>query len=142
MSYSITLSGDGSYLILKITGNINRRLALKYSLEAHTLGKELGISRFLVDLTESRNVDSPIDTYEFAYKDLRSEPRINRAARIALLVRPGDRSYDFTETVVRNSGLDVALFTDRELVKCYLLAASRLELARKQKHTATLLSFR
>ncbi|MCG3208590.1 MAG: hypothetical protein FOGNACKC_02201 [Anaerolineae bacterium] len=135
MSYSITLSADGLYLILKVTGNINRRLAMKYNLEAHILGKESGVNRFLIDLTESRNVDSPVDTYEFAYKDLRSEPGINRAARIALLVHPCDHSYNFMEIVLRNSGLDVTLFADRELAERYLLAASRLEWVRKQRRS-------
>ncbi|MCG3211059.1 MAG: hypothetical protein FOGNACKC_04696 [Anaerolineae bacterium] len=120
MSYSISPSDDGLYLILKITGNINRRVAMEYNLKAHAIGAELGISRYLVDLTESRNIDSAVDTYEFAYNDMRQEPQISRAARIALVVAPGDHSHDFVETVARNSGLDVVIFTDRAAAEQYL----------------------
>ncbi len=119
MSYSISPSDDGSYLILKITGDINRQTAMQYNLKAHAAGAELGISCYLVDLTESRNVDSTVDTYEFAYQDMRDEPRISRSARIALLVAPGDHSHDFVETVARNSGLNVVIFTDRAAAEEY-----------------------
>jgi hypothetical protein len=32
------------------------------ALEAHSLGKELGINLFLVDVTEAKNIDSYVDS--------------------------------------------------------------------------------
>jgi hypothetical protein len=122
MSYSITVSEDGSYIILTVSGEYHRRLAMQYNLETHALGKELGIDRFLLDMTESRNVESVTSKYVFAYEDMQNAPEINRRARVALLVNPDDHSHDFIVTVTRNSGLDVTLFTDRQLAIQHLIS--------------------
>jgi hypothetical protein len=37
---------------------------------------------------------------------------IDKYARIATLVNPDDHSHDFIETVARNAGLNVKIFTD------------------------------
>ena len=122
MAYSITPSDDGKYIILKVTGDFNRKLAIQYDLESHALGKSLGISRYLVDLTEARNTNTTVEDYEFAYRDMKT-PEIDRMAVVAILVSPGDHSHDFTETVTRNAGLNTKLFTDRDLAIRYLLQA-------------------
>ena len=121
MSYSITPSEDGKYIILKHWGEINSELAMKRNLEAHALGAKLGISRHLVDVTEARNVDSATKTYKFAYEDMKDPSGIDKKARIAVLVSPEDHSHDFVETVTRNAGQDVTLFRDRELAIRHLL---------------------
>ncbi|MBW1985270.1 MAG: hypothetical protein JRI53_11180, partial [Deltaproteobacteria bacterium] len=72
MNYTITPSKDGKYIILKIQGEINRQSAMKQNLEAHTLGGKLGINRYLVDVTESRNTDSVMESYDFAYEDMKN----------------------------------------------------------------------
>ncbi len=122
MAYSITPSDDGKYIIMKVTGDFNRKLAIQYDLESHALGKSLGISRYLVDLTEARNTNTTVEDYEFAYRDMKT-PEIDRMAVVAILVSPGDHSHDFTETVTRNAGLNTKLFTDRDLAIRYLLQA-------------------
>jgi hypothetical protein len=120
-SYTITPATDGPYIILEVTGNINRQLAMQQNIEAHALGKQLRLNRYLVDVTEARNTDSVADSYDFAYKDMSDTPQIDRAARVATLVRPGDSSHDFIEIVAKNAGLDVTLFSDRELAVRHLL---------------------
>ena len=95
-------------------------MGTEYNLQAHALGKKLGINRYLVDVTEARNVDNTFEKYNFAYKDMKQEPAIDKAARVAILVSPGDHSHDFIETVTRNIGLDVTLFTDRQKAIEYL----------------------
>jgi hypothetical protein len=117
----ITPSEDGKYIILKHYGEINSELAMKRNLEAHALGAKLGITRHLVDVTEARNVDSPMNTYKFAYEDMRIPPGINLNASVAVLVSPEDHSHDFVETVTRNAGQNVTLFRDRESAIKYLL---------------------
>jgi hypothetical protein len=120
MNYTITPSVDGKYIILTVKEEINRKTAMQQNLEAHALGRKLGINRYLVDVTEARNTDSIQDSYDFAYKDMRETEDIDRLARIAVLVSPGDHSHDFIETVSRNTGLTVEIFTDLELAKLFL----------------------
>lgn len=114
MDYRIIPSEDRKYIILKIIGNISRESAMRCNVEAHGMGKRLGINRFLTDLTESRNVESTFENYKFAYQDMKQNAEIDRHARVAVLVDPEDHSHDFIETVARNSGLNVTLFRDRK----------------------------
>jgi hypothetical protein len=120
MSYSITKSEDEKYIILKAVGNIDRHLSTQYYLEAHALGAELGINRYLIDFTQCRNTDTILRNYKFAFMDMQN-PGIDKTARTAMLVDPNDHTYDFIETLLVNSGIDVSLFRDKELAIWYLL---------------------
>ncbi len=121
MPYAINLSGDGKYIILTIKGEINRKIAMPQNLEAHELGRNLGISRYLVDVTEARNTDSILDQHDFAYKDMQENKGIDRSARVAALISPSDHSHDFIETVAKNSGFNLRLFNDRKKAERFLL---------------------
>ena len=70
MNYTITPSSDGSHIRIKVKGDINRTSALGMNRDAHALGMKLNIHRYLVDITESRNTDSVLNNYEFAYRDM------------------------------------------------------------------------
>ena len=121
MSYTITPADDGSYIFIKVKGEITRKTAMQQNLEAHALGRRLKIRRYLVDVTEARNVDPAFQNYEFAYSDMQKSDAVDRSARVATLVHPEDHSHDFIETVAQNAGLQVRLFTDLELAKQYLM---------------------
>ena len=56
----------------------------------------------------------------FAYKDMQLAEGIDLNAIVATLVSPDDHSHDFIETVSRNAGLNVTLFTDLDLAKQHL----------------------
>ena len=114
MSCTINASENGKYIIQKVIGTYNRKLALKNDIEAHALGKKLGINRYLVDVVECINTESSAEKYKFAYEDMKTES-IDRSARVAILTHPDDHSHDFIETVIRNAGFDVTLFRDRKL---------------------------
>lgn len=120
MAYSITLSERSEYIILKITGETNRRSTGEVVAEAHALGKETGIHRYLMDLREARNTDRIFDQYEFVREDLPRIEDFNRAAVVAALVAPNDHSHDFVETATRNAGLLIKLFTDLDTAIAYL----------------------
>jgi len=121
MYYTISPSEDEKYIILKVQGEINRKDAMVQNLEAHALGKEKGINRYLVDVTEAKNTDSITNNYEFAYTDIKKTESIDKTAHVAILVSPEDHSHDFIETVARNSGLNVTIFNDPELARQHLL---------------------
>lgn len=111
--YSIAPSDDEKYIILKVVGQFGRQQALAWHLESHKMGQEMDIDRFLLDFTEGRNTDTVMRNYTFVSQDMRS-PGINLKARIAMLVSPYDHSHDFIEAMLKQEGVDVALFYDRE----------------------------
>jgi len=120
-SYTIYPSEDGKYIVLEQRGELNGELATSRVQEAHRLGAELGITRYLVDLTEARNVNSVSKTYQYAYKDSKTSAGTNRNLRVSMLVKPEDHTHDFVETALRNAGHNVTLFRDRELAIEHLL---------------------
>lgn len=75
MEFIITRAENGKYILIKAIGDITRHEAMKQNIQAHALGEKLGIHCYLADLTESRNVESVVDDYEFAYDDMQKEPK-------------------------------------------------------------------
>ena len=120
MTYSIAASEDKKYIIVKVVGNISRQLAIQYNLEAHALGKELGIDRFLLDFTECKNTDTVLRNYKYVYDDMKN-PGINQEARTVMLVSPSDHSHDFIEALFKDAGADFTLFHDLGLALWHLL---------------------
>lgn len=120
MEYTIHPSDDGRYIILKVTGEITADQMMACNIETHAAGEKLGVFRYLVDVTEARNVDSVINNYQFAYRDLRGRTDMNKSARVAILADPEDASHDFAETVMRNAGVNVKLFKDRDAAISHL----------------------
>lgn len=121
MECKIFPSEDGKYIILKVIGNITRKTMLSQNLQAHALGRQLNIRRYLVDVTEARNTETSLENYEFAYVDMQEVPGIDKFARVAILASPGDHSHDFVETVSRNAGLNVKIFTTADQAKRFLM---------------------
>jgi len=121
MSYEISVSEDGNYIITKHWGKITSELVIKRTLEAHALGEKLGITKHLMDVTEARNIDSVTNSYTFANEKISSTPGINMSVRVAVLVSSDDHSHDFIETVTRNAGQDITIFRDRKLAIHHLL---------------------
>jgi hypothetical protein len=119
---SIAPSHDRTYIILRVAGDYTRQRALAHTIEAHRLGRALGINRYLVDMTESRNAESVLANYEFARQEIWDAPEIDKTALVAIVVSPDDHSHDFVETVARNAGLLVRIFRDRALAERHLSA--------------------
>ncbi|MDO9510337.1 MAG: hypothetical protein Q7J34_01140 [Bacteroidales bacterium] len=121
MTYSITFSEDKSFIILHVQGELTREMAMQFNIEAHQLGKKMGIKRYLVDLSQAVNVESVMENYNFAYKDMVEVPSIDRTAIVAMLVSPDDHSHDFIETLSINTGLNVRLFRDRDAAMKHIM---------------------
>jgi hypothetical protein len=120
MSHSIRVSEDGKYIIVQARGQISRLDVIQFFIEAHALGAEHGLDRYLVDFTECRNTDTVLRNYTLAYEDMK-DPRISHSACMALLVSPTDHSHDFLESLMCNAGNDVTLFHDRDVAVWHLL---------------------
>ena len=121
MGYSITASVDGKYVVIKVEGTVTRHSAMQWVLEAHALGRQLQIHRYLVDVTRARNTDPVIENYDFAYVDMQSGG-FDRSARTATLAAPDDASHDFVATAIGNAGGNFKLFKDREQAMRFLTA--------------------
>ena len=120
MSYTITPAKDGDYILVEVHGPVTHEIGIKWTLEAHALGKKLGIRKHLVDVTDAVNEDSTVDQYRFANSGLTEHESFDRYSRIAVLVDPQDHSHDFIETVCRNVGLNFRLFRSRNEAMAFL----------------------
>ncbi len=119
MDHEIFVSADGSYIALRIIGKTGRHRMAQVE-EAHALGAQRDIHRFLVDLRDAVNVESPVQDYRMAYTDFPAAPQVDLHARVAALTVPGDHSHDFLVTVFRNSGAWIEQFDDLEMAEAYL----------------------
>ena len=120
MPHRTYVSDDSTYIIQEVRGEITRATQLQAIIEAHGLGLKLGINKFLVDITNARNVESVAESFNFAYSDLRNSPLVSKGTCNAVLVAPDDHSHDFVEVVLANSGRDAKFFRDRNDAIAYL----------------------
>lgn len=111
MTFTVEFAQDGRYVIIRMMGNITTARMRKATKAAHDKGVEAGINNFLFDMRNGRNVESVAANYQYAYHDMRNLD-FSRSARAALLTAPDDRSHDFMETLCRNAGYNVRVFTD------------------------------
>ncbi len=121
MECNICISEDRNYILLKVTGSFTAQSFMKFIVEAHTLGREMDIHCYLVDVTKARNIDSALGSYKFACQDMKSTPGIDRLAKVAGLISPGDHSHDFAQITSTNAGMFLKLFTDITEARNYLL---------------------
>jgi hypothetical protein len=121
MNYTIAPSADGTFIILKVKGEITGQTAMQFITEAHAFGREQQVRSYLVDVTQAINTDTISGNYEFAYSDMHKTEGIDQLARVAILTSPDDHSHDFIETVSTNAGFSVRIFTDPNQAHRYLV---------------------
>ncbi|MBN2738399.1 MAG: hypothetical protein JXR70_15560 [Spirochaetales bacterium] len=124
MNYTISISDDKKYIILKNTGKITSENVKQRIIEAHQVGEKYNLHCYLMDLVEANNTDTIVNNYDFAYKDMKENKGINMFACVAFLVAENDHSHDFIETVLINAGYDIKLFRSKEKAIQYLLENS------------------
>jgi hypothetical protein len=120
MKYTISPAKDGDHIQIVLHDVMNRQTGIKVVQDSHALGDLLGIDKFLMDLTNAVNDDSTIDQFNFAHVDMPTTDGLNQYAKVAVLVNPDDHSHDFMETVLRNAGVNIRLFHDREEALAFL----------------------
>jgi len=112
MDYEVSVAEGGHYILIKVHEPMTSELGRRCGAEAARLGEENNIKRFLFDLRKAPNIQNVMPNYNFAYKDM-SDFGFPRASRSALLTKPDDKSHEFMETVFRNAGYQVMIFTDK-----------------------------
>jgi hypothetical protein len=113
MSYKISVPKSKKYILCRVTQAVTADLSKQFSVDVDRLGAELNIKNFLFDVRGCPNIERPLKTYEYTYKDM-DELGLDRTARVAILVSPDDTSHDFIETINRNAGYNVRVFKERK----------------------------
>lgn len=114
MTYEIHFDEVNRFIVITNHGEFSNQISIEQNIAANELGKQLGIDRFLIDLLDAHYTGTPVEHYKYAYEEVKAEPAINLAARVALLVNADDHSHDFVETVARNNGMNLTLFRDKD----------------------------
>lgn len=122
MNYSVKVSEEGDCILVDVNGNIDGRTAFQFTTESYKLGKRLGITKYFVDLRNSRNIQKVGDKYHLVNQDLINVPEINKGAKVSCIVNPDDHSHDFIETLMRNSGFNFTIFRDINEAHNHLLS--------------------
>lgn len=119
MSYEITIPESGKYVRVRVTAAITIELARQFSKDAASHGVKHNLKAFLFDVREARNVASTLLNYQYAHKEM-ADMKLDKTARSAILVSSKDKSHDFIETLSRNAGYNVRLFTDEAAAIAWL----------------------
>lgn len=110
MNYSITISDDGTYIILKSTGELNGAQIMERSIEAHKLGRLNNIHKYLVDNTGAVNIGSIPENFELVFNKFMRSAEIDHRAVVAVAVPPEDRAQKILELAMRSAGYNVKIF--------------------------------
>ena len=113
MDYKISLSENRDYIILQYLVPMTTKVSLESGPEIMRLAIENNISKFLFDMRDSKNIQSPSGNYYFANQYIQKF-NFPRNTRSAFLVSPDDHSHDFITTAFLNAGYIVAQFTSEE----------------------------
>ena len=113
MDYSIKLSDDGKYVVTTVYSPVTAELENEFSSDSLKMCFKTAVYKILVDVSRVRNTASNIDNYLLAYENL-AKIKNSKNVRLAVLVKPGDHSHDFIETVVTNAGHTCRLFSDKD----------------------------
>ena len=122
MDYEVSLAHGGRYILIRVFVPMTSATGVDCGNDAIRLGLAAKVDRFLFDLRNSTNVQSVVDNYEFAHKEI-TEFGFPTSSRSAFLVRPDDKSHDFINTAFYNAGYVTRLFTDEAAAIAWLEAA-------------------
>lgn len=111
MDYEVRLADSGRHVRVTVYVPMTSATGVRVGADAVRLGAEMKVEKFLFDLRGSPNVQSIVDNYEFAHKEIGGFG-FPLTSRSAFLVRPDDKSHDFINTAFFNAGYVTRLFTD------------------------------
>jgi hypothetical protein len=111
MDYQVSLDAGGRYILIKVLVPMTSAVGVRCGTDAVGLGSENNVERFLFDLRDSPNVQSVVDNYQFAHKEI-ADFGFPTSSRSAFLVRPDDQSHEFINTAFYNAGYVTRMFID------------------------------
>ncbi len=120
MSFKITISENGKYIIGKVEGPLNRENAQQLAKEYAMFIKSTGIKRILNDVRGVSDEMGILNGYEYAHRYVNTLG-IPHDIRAAIVTDEGDFTHDFQETVARNAGYFVKVFHSFEQAVDWLM---------------------
>ncbi len=119
MSYTLTISENGRYIICRVTGPMTVEVAQAFGRDMDRVSRTQNIKRFLTDVRKAPNTSSASQNYGFAYQDMK-DMKFQRDVRSAILADPADTTHDFLETAAYNAGYTVRVFHDEDSAIAWL----------------------
>jgi hypothetical protein len=120
MSFEFRHNSEKKFLHVIVRRGIDIPFARDLAIASMKEAKKHDIKNYLYDMTGTPNIASTTENYHYAYEEM-SEIGLDRNSRTAILVREGDNSHDFFETVARNAGFNVKIFTDTAEAEAWLV---------------------
>ena len=110
--YTVSVSADGPFIHYRSLASARNSAEMASRLSsAVTLGQAHQLNRIMFDSRGAPFQAGIAAQYEYAYNRA-WQLGLTRDWRIAMVITPGDRSYDFMETAFINSGYIARLFND------------------------------
>lgn len=113
MSYEISISETETHVVIRVDEPMTIELAREVATKAADRSAECGLNKYVCDVRKAPNVESVLANYQWARKDM-AALGLDKEARFAILASPDDDSHDLVETVMRNAGYNVRLFTSKD----------------------------
>ena len=113
MDYVISISEDKTYMSVRLRANITKDLAIAFTKEVTSLGREKGLKKFFLDLRGFASESGVLEKYEFAY-EMGIKLGLTPEWKVALLRDEARIEMQFFETVMRNAGFDYRMFTNED----------------------------
>lgn len=120
MSHNLTYDSETGCVILRIQGRVTMKLIQELAPQVARMFRETKCQRFLNDMSTAVIDVSFMDVY--GSPKAMDESGITRDIRRALVVPSDFKQSEFLETVTRNRGHDLRIFTDVDEAKRWLLS--------------------
>ena len=113
MRFAVTFSPEDGFVRTTVYEPLTPDIAKQLAKESEAIRKREGVARALLDARQAVCAAELWEQYSLAYREI-GQSIADRAERIAILVNPDDRSYDFLEIVFWNAGYNVKSFSDED----------------------------
>lgn len=124
--YEVGVSPDGTYVYVRnLRAKISLDLAMRFTSEFVALGNEHGIRLCLLDMRGTSSITGVAGKYQFAYEKADSAG-LTRDWHMALLKDPDNNTFDFLETVMRNTSRSLKIFSDEDKAMAWLTEKQRV----------------
>lgn len=111
MKFNVRLTDQPALVRVDVYENITGELQREFTLAAVLAARDAELDQFLVDVHRVSNLSTLSDQFNFAYDDV-PLMRLEKGAKIAVIVSPHDLSHDFIRIALCNAGYDCAFFND------------------------------
>ncbi|MDA0745358.1 MAG: STAS/SEC14 domain-containing protein [bacterium] len=110
MSFRIEVDEVFQVVRVEASGDLNPDVGLQIAGEATAVAEPHGIKRFLYDFREMVPRSIAAEVYQLPSR--MGEAGMDRSQKIAVVYTGDEERFRYFETVVRNAGFEVFLFTD------------------------------